>query len=322
MKTFAVAVSCFALAACGGESSSSPPVGIVPAPVPVATSAPTPSPTTSAPASAGSPSYAAAFDFSIDRGFFAFGSEFREVGRYETAALSSFKATTKIARLLPSDNAALFEYTALSQSLKVNFDRDVSSFASSDNQSRSDQFLTYYNVARQDSVKIVRPSPSYSHVLSSRQELERRQPDGAIEKLTRFAIIGVPTLASDLPVAGVSDYPVIVSSSPASGNSPSGFVASGSLKVDHVGGTVSGILTATELTPSGVTGVRATLTFSGTLSPATGLVKGSIASTDSGFSGDFSGRVFGPRAGEIGAAFAISRDDGTRVVGKVVGRRG
>lgn len=315
--------SCVALAACGGGGGGGGGAG----PVSVtsggaATPAPTPSPSASpSPTPTPSPPYALAFDFAADRSFFAFGAELRQVGRYATAALSSWTVDETTVRLLTEDNMAMLTYTSSNQSLSANFARDTITFASSDNMSRSDQFLFYYSTAQQSSIRITRQNPAHLYVLQSRQELERRLANGSRERLDRFGVFGVATVAADLPTTGVSSYPVVLSSTAPTRNGVGGFTASGSLRVDHASGAVSGTLSATELVDSGLTPLRATLTFSGSVSPASGEMDGTITSADSGFTGDFDGRLFGPRGVEAGAAFTLARSDGVRVAGGVVGRR-
>lgn len=318
MKKFAWALSCVAVTACGGGSgggSGGVPVvtgaATTPTPAPTPSSGPSPAPS---PSPSSPPTYATAFDFASDRSFLAFGSELRSLSRPGAPAELNL-------RLLASDNQATFAYADATQSLNINFDRDAWAYAGGDNHSRSDQHLYWYSQPRQSSVRIVRPAPAYAYVLLARQDIERRTANGATEKVDRLAVFGVPTLAADLPTTGTVSYPVVLTSTPPTPQDIGGFYATGSLRIDYATGRVTGDLAAVESTTNGRTPLRATLTFSGAVAPATGLMKGTIDSADGGFSGNFDGRAFGPRAVEAGAAFTLTRADGTRVAGAVVGRR-
>ena len=65
---------------------------------------------------------------------------------------------------------------------------------------------------------------------------------------------------------------------------------------------------------TGTTPERATLILSGTIE-ARNQITGTITSPDSGYSGRFVGRLFGPQGAELGVMIELTRGDGTRQIG-------
>lgn len=123
------------------------------------------------------------------------------------------------------------------------------------------------------------------------------------------SVFGTTTQPSDLPNAGTSVYRLNPNTRLANVEGSYG-INSLQLTVDWATGDVSGTWT---IDPAGTTTTPLTFAVSGRLNLGSSRLSATI--TGSGYSGRLSGAVFGPRAREIGFAYAMSNGTGGVISG-------
>jgi hypothetical protein len=139
------------------------------------------------------------------------------------------------------------------------------------------------------------------------------------DQVDRRYVTGTATLPRDVPTSRTATYTSLFTSASQTATAVNGFNKNNAeLTIDYSTNKVSGTVTATSTSSSEPTGTLA-VTLNGQLNPATGRVSGTLTSPD-GFTGPFSGRLYGPAGVEFGLAFTLSRA-ADRVIGTVVGVR-
>ena len=300
---------------CGGGGSSGvgggEPIGT---PAPPSTPSPTPTPPpTSQPTPAPSPTYETVFDFARDQSFVTQVAEVRVTERYKADAPRFYVFESAQANLHSDVRAATIDYRAGPQSLTVAFGTETATFASQTLTDRTNDVLRY---ARNEpdlttSFRLVRPAAGFRYLgIGTHAIFSSGFPDNgpkATFDVERLVLTGNPTLLSDLPTSGAATYSGPLITTTVSFDGGSGLNASGKLSFDFASSQVNGTFVASQGGwATGTTPVRATLVFAG--SALNGYIRGKIASPDSGYSGEFVGRMFGPGGAEMGLLFTIVRD--------------
>jgi hypothetical protein len=163
--------------------------------------------------------------------------------------------------------------------------------------------------------RLGRLRPEYQYLAANRMtvaESERSDTE-------RFFLFGSETLVSDLPSSGASTYAAAALTSAPSYLAPSGLDLKGNLSLDHASRAIGGTLLASQISwVTGSTPLQANLTFSGTVT--SGVARGTITSSDSAFTGNFVGHLYGPQGAELGLVFTITRGDWS-IAGIVTARK-
>ena len=313
MASSLVLVSCGGSGGSGGSGS-----GSVVVPTPAPTPSPTPTPTFTY----------ASFDLSVDRVYAGQVASASTTERY-VSDTAPFYAVESQDAALQTNRGALELSVAANRTAVIRFGGETVSFAAADVTNSSADGITWRRgrdtVRRGDALSFARFAGRYDAVYLVVQEISEdvRQPGtaAAFRDTTRYFLIGERTRDGDVPTTGTSRYAIDLGTTPVGRVRVSGFsVSNGVLTVDHATGAVSGTFAAAQSsTVTGAEPERATLVFSGTLT-ASGIA-GTITSADSGYSGAFTGDLFGARGVETGLVFTLSRADGARAAGRVFGRR-
>jgi hypothetical protein len=139
----------------------------------------------------------------------------------------------------------------------------------------------------------------------------------------RQLLFGARTLSSDLPASGA---PTFSGQSDISGPGGGGG-GNTAITVDFTTRTIKG---TTEFTPPSTGGTGSstrplpppeTISFTGTLDPATGRVSGTATHVLTGATGKFEGALYGPAASEAAILLVIVRTDNEYYRGVAAGRR-
>ena len=170
--------------------------------------------------------------------------------------------------------------------------------------SQTDASLIYkYSIATLGAtLTIYRASPAA--YLSYIRDDEQLKPVA----VTRFAFLGAPTLAAELPMTAT--YAVTVAQI---GSAPSGQ----SLTIDGAGKRVSG--TVAILLTGNTTAIS--VSFEGFVDAATGRFDGQVTTGEGAYTGVFHGRLYGSAGAEIGLLFDLTDRNGLDSQGVVFGRR-
>jgi hypothetical protein len=292
MRCFHVTVAALALASCGSDNGSAADgAGVVPI-TPVATPAPTPTPTPTPTSTATPTSYLASFDFQSDRVF--------------DGHITASSTQTVPARLIyGAQDSGTITYTSANQALSA-FGTTIVPGQMGATLARTNVSLIYSYMAATSgaTLGIYRASADAMYVSYLRQD-ELVKP----VQITRYALIGAPTLAADLPLTATSTYRVTVAQI---GTSPTGqtLVVDGANR--RVAGSVSVALTGKPIDVS--------VSFQGTLDASTGRLDGVARTSDGAYVGVFHGRLYGPSAVEVGLIFNLIDADGNDLPGVLVGR--
>ncbi len=314
-------VCTFALTSCGGDNSSDP-IAVVPAPTP--TPAPTPSPTptpTPTPAPTPAPTYDTAFDFSRDFSFFTQQSSVSSTSL--TGAAPSFNAS------LNQPTTSAVSYRRADGQFASNLDLFADTFIETNTALERRYVIPATANRRASSFSFRVPSADYRYSAFGVYSLPLGRVLGTAQVVDtaeyRYQLIGVPTVVSDLPKTGSTTYPIRYSCSLLSGSTAtSSAEILASMTINHATGAVTATLpnSAQSCFNNGPTFWPATLTFTGTIDNTTNQITGTISSVDSGFTGNFVGRLFGPAGVEAGLVFIVNRGGFALVAGQVLGRRG
>ena len=263
------------LAACGDGDGSSTPINMT---------TPTPTPT------ATSSTYQAAFDFTRDRTF--------------SGLITASTTQTVSARTTYGDfDTTTITYTAVNQALTA-FGMNIVPNMNGNTLSQTDASLIYqYSIATSGAtLSIYRASPA-TYVSYIRDD-EQVKPLA----ITRFALLGAPTLAAELPMTAT--YALTVAQI---GTTPPGQ----SLTIDGAGKHISGAVAISLTGNTTVTNVS----FEGVVDAATGRFDGQVTTGDGSYTGVFHGRLYGPAGAEIGLLFDLTDRNGLDSQGVVLGRR-
>lgn len=313
-------------ASCGSESGSSSvsPVVSPPTPAPSATPTPTPSPTFAY----------GTFDLEANRTLVGQLVTVRTTERYVSDVSPFYAIESQDAELRSARNAAEWDYRA-SRSIFVRLPSETVALTAAD-VSRSDVNSNVTGVQwqrprvgsiRGDAAIFARVAP-YEYVYfanhTAREDVRTPGTADAFRDTIDYGLVGERTRDGDAPTAGTTTYAATMGTSSVARNSGSGFASADAptftIEVDHSTGHISARFNAVQQGyVTGTEPARATFVFTGTVT-AGGLI-GTITSPDSGYTGSFAGDLFGPRALEIGLVFTLSRPDGDRAVGRLVGRR-
>jgi len=298
MRRVLVAASALALASCGSGdgsvigSTGAVPItpGATPTPIPTPSSEPTPTPTPSLAPTA----YEAAFDFTRDRSF--------------SGVVTASTTQTFPAQVVYGDGeSGTIAYTAASQGLTA-FGTTIVPNEMGASVARTDASLVYSYLFATSGVTlgIYRAATDVIYVTYLRQ-------DALVKPIsfTRFALIGAPTLAADLPPVAASTYRLTVGQI---GTQTSGQTLVVDWPSRRIEGNVSITLAASE--------ASASVAFQGIVNAATGRLDGTARASDGTYTGAFHGRLYGPAGAEIGLIFNLKDSDGKDVPGVIVGRAG
>ena len=292
MRCFYVTVVALALTSCGSDNGSAadgtgtapitPVATPTPPPAPAPTPTPTPTPT----------SYRTSFDFQGDRVF-------------DGLITASTTQTVPAHLAYGGLDSGTITYTAANQALSA-FGTTIVPGQMGATLARTDANLiyTYMTATSGATLGIYRASSDAMYVSYLRQD-ELVKP----VQITRYALVGAPTLAADLPLTATSTYRVTVAQI---GTSPTGqtLVVDGTNR--RVTGSVSVALTGKPIDVS--------VTFQGTLDASTGRLDGVARTSDGAYIGVFHGRLYGPSAVEVGLIFNLIDADGNDLPGVLVGR--
>lgn len=307
------------MAGCGGGSDApnAPPVSVTPPPP-----APTPPPTSTAAPSA---NYASAFDFSTNRSFESPLAEVRTYERYEASSPTFYVYEKSEAVLNLDPRAARFDYLVQPQTLTATIGAETTFFNQPSTLSGSPGVILTYgqNVDGEvQSFHYVRPREDYRYVSGNRMLLSRSSHlSGPVIRwdTERYFLLGTPTLVTDVPTSGAFGYSARLSSSPAAYRGLGGFDATSTLTFDAATSRLTGTMLAAPVSwVTGTTPTKATLIFSG--NETDGVMKGTISSPDSGYSGEFVGRLYGPAGAEMGIIFTLVADN-WNVAGQTTARK-
>lgn len=328
MRLVSLSALMLSLAGCGGSDSggsSTVPPRSSPAPVPVPVPVPVPTPP---PAPAPSPTYALATDFTADRDYPGWGV--RLVSTYTAppfgAPAGTVGTTVYSATIADETRAAGFLYAAGTRTYTARWFSDTQSFGPAE--SRIYQgFLPYDLVGASSFVRVpLRTSlaeQDYTRYVGSISWSIYTGNGNAVlnsESRDHNSIFGITTLPSDLPT-GTSVYRLNPSTRQV--GLGTGYVIGSDavvLTVDWATGNFTGTWTI-DIAPTAPPGTPP-LAFNLTGRINTGSSRLSGTATGSGFTGTFTGAVFGPRAQEIGFAFELKNGSGALLVGVVGGKKG
>lgn len=311
-------------ASCGGEGGSSSVMPVVSDPTPAPSATPTPAPTFAY----------GTFDLEANRTLVGQLVTVRTTERYVSDVAPFYAIESQDAELRSARNAAEWDYQT-GRSIFVRLPSETVALTAAD-VSRSDVNSNVIGVqwqrprvgsTRGDAAIFARVAPyEYVYFASHTASEDVRTPGtaAAFRDTIDYGLVGERTRDGDAPTAGTTTYAATMGTSPVARNRGSGFASADAptvtIEVDHSTGHVSARFNAVQQGyVTGTEPARATFVFTGTVT-AGGLV-GTIASPDSGYTGSFAGDLFGPRALEIGLVFILSRPDGDRAVGRLVGRR-
>lgn len=300
------------------------PVVSNPTPAPSATPTPTPSPTFAY----------GTFDLEANRTLVGQLATVRTTERYVSDVAPFYAIESQDAELRSARNAAEWDYRA-NRSIFVRLPSETVELTAAE-VSRSDASSDVAGVqwqrprsasTRGDSAFFARVAPyEYVYFVSQRASEDVRTPGtaSAFRETVHFGLVGERTREGDAPTVGSTTYAANIATSSVARNRGSGFTSADAptftIEVDHSTGQVFARFNAVQQGyVTGTEPARATFVFTGIVT-AGGLV-GTITSPDSGYTGSFAGDLFGPRALEIGLLFTLSRPDGDRAVGRLVGRR-
>jgi hypothetical protein len=306
----------------GDGGSTSMPVAVTPSPTPTPSATPTPTFTYGT------------FDLEANRSLVGQLATVRTTVRYVSDTSPFYAIESQDAELRPARYAAEWDYQA-NRSIFVRLPSetvaltatDVSGSEASSNVTGVQWRRPRVGSTRGDAAAFARLAPyEYLYFVSHEADEDVRTPGtaSAFRQTFQYGLVGERTRDGDAPTAGTTTYAATISTSAVARNGGSGFASADAptfaITVDHATGQVVARFNAYQ--PGTVTGTqsaRATLVFTGTVT-AGGLI-GTITSPDTGYTGTFAGDLFGPQAVEIGLVFTLSRPDGDRAAGRLVGRR-
>ena len=310
-------LSALCLSGCGGDSgggsTSVPPVTPTPTPAPT----PTPTPT---------PTYAIALDFTQLSTSHARGVEVSTPQDWNPP--TGFVATYSDPILNTANDAAEMTYDPSVESFLFRFGTDAVGSSKADIVSQDVDSRTYshaYNGGR-SLIKIYRPRANFEYVNVLKQLRNYNNGGVQLNHINRYITYGSETRLDDTPKVGSSSYSVGFAASLANIGDGDDLGGSGSLDVNFDTGVVSGSIPLDQITPiSPVTDIHLVIKFTGTYSSVTNDFSGHISSSDGSVSGDFTGKLYGPKGAELGIIFFLK--DGmdtskahTRIVGALFGK--
>lgn len=295
MRSIYVSIGAMALASCGSDNGSVD-NGAAAIPVtPVVTPTPTPTPTPAASSTPAPPNtpYLAAFDFARDRSF-------------DSLITASTTQTVPARLVYGGSDSGTIAYSAVNQALTAFGMMTIVPNQMGATLTKTEMNLIYtYMVATSGAtLGVYRATADTTYVSYLRQdELVKPLP------ITRFALLGAPTLTTDLPLGAASTYRLTVAQI---GTTPTGQ----SLVVDGASRRVTGTVLI------GLPGSVGTVSvaFQGVLDAATGRVDGTARTSEGAYTGAFHGRLYGPAGIEIGMIFDLADGNGNDLPGIIVGR--
>ncbi|MET0269933.1 MAG: hypothetical protein ABW173_05845, partial [Sphingomonas sp.] len=268
------------------------------------------------------------FDLSQDRVFAGQVASASTTERYTSDVAPFYTIESQDASLERNRGALELAYAA-SRSLVIRFAGETVTFAPADVQSSSGEGIVWRrarDTSRRGDAATFGRLQNHRYVYVAVQDIDEdvRQPNtaAAFRTTTRYLLIGERTRDGDVPTSGMSSYEAFLGTTTVGRNRGGGLTLSGggTLSVDHATGTFNARLNVVQGSiPTGTEPERATLVLEGTVT--TSGVTGTITSPDSGYTGQFTGDLFGPRAIETGMVLTLSRPDGTRAAGRLFGRR-
>lgn len=310
VKQMAILVALLVTTSCGGGGSAGMGGSST------STVTPTPSPDPAPP----SPSYADASDFTRDRSFTGIG--------LRVAVDRTGPTPTSDTRVDPEAAAIGFDFLASTRLYQARYNAETVTA------------VTQLSTAGPPTDRFIGPNGSFSRsplyigltatgfVYSTYTGYVLWTdfgPTSATGFTRRYILFGTRTVVGDLPTSGTASFTGFATLS--GGPPQGGFGGSDAVVVDFTARTV----TATadfELTSTGGTGSSTrpptppeTITFAGSLDPATGRISGAATHVPTGATGRFEGALYGPRGAEAALVFAITTADGTLYYGIVEGGR-
>lgn len=305
-----------ALASCGGGGGgTAPPIAAPPPATPP--SPPSPPVVT----------YANAFDFTRDFFYESQMAEVTVVETYNAASPRFYDVTSATALLQRSFTAARITYEAATRSAAITIGAETTRFAAADLLNSTPDILRYLRQStaalQYEEFRYSRFQSGINYLAGNNQSLELNEVTGnnprTITRRDRYFLLGLPTAPIDLPAAGNPSFVATLEGATAIGNSRTGLFDRKSLALDFGTGRVTGAFVLPA--PSGSNSATVTVRFDGTLDRADNRIEGRITSPDSAYTGNFTGRLFGPRGIELGLIFTLS--DGNRgVAGQVIAVQG
>ncbi|WP_267389698.1 hypothetical protein [Sphingomonas sp. GC_Shp_3] len=268
------------LAACSDDSTN-------PTPTPISTATPSPTPTpTPAPSS-----YQSVADFTRDRAF--------------SGLVSATTTQTIPATLAYHDpDSSTLTYSAATQTF-TGFGQTITPGTNKATLVQTDATLVYqYLIATSPcTLTIYRKvgGATYVGYVTNFEGVKTLS-------FTDYALIGAPTLTSDLPSTGTTTYQITAGEI---GTSASGQT----LVIDAAARRLSGTVTLTGAsTPINVM-------FQGMLDSQSGRIDGTVTTADGTYTGAVHGRVYGPAATEIGLIFDLKDNTGNDRPGILIGHK-
>ena len=305
-----------ALPSCGGSDS---PAGQ--APLPVATPSPTPAPTSS-PTPSPAASYELGFDLSRDRSYPLIGAQLTSTST-NVGTVPTYSAIAS--DLLDAVINPFATYVAATQQTTLSLANGASTTYERSQLTLQNATALTYSPAT-GFFTLFQPGPTLGnlpaplrYVVGIVQNEQIRNAGGGLDNLERRFVGGTATRPEDAPTSGALTYTVLLSTyaqTPLRANSFNRENAT--MAVDYTARTVRGTILATSTSASEAQS-SVELTFDGQLGSGGTSFNGSVTSPDGG-SGRFSGRLYGPAAGEIGLALDFTRGS-QKLIGTVVGLR-
>ncbi|MCB4861104.1 hypothetical protein K7W03_16045 [Sphingobium sp. PNB] len=305
-------LSCAFLCSCGGGESDNGQVISPPSPTPNPAPTPTPSPTPTP-----APSYPIAFDPSQDFSFAALAVEHMLQDEKFDLGETAFNRGTL---------DTFIKYTASTKSLQASFDGDFMEFNASEmNIDRSD-LINYsrslsYGYQR---LGVGRPRSDILYINEAGQSSSIQDvsaPSQADTKIVeRIYLGGSATTLPDIPRSGTSNYSSNLAISQRGPQNNTIVASNFYVKIDHQTGEITATISAYDaLQPV----TYLTLNLTGTISSSGTSISGDVTSIDGKYSGQFIGRLFGPKGIELGLLFKMThKDSGARLIGHLIGRTG
>lgn len=176
-----------------------------------------------------------------------------------------------------------------------------------------------------NSLTLTRPGTSgpltYQYVGSAfwqRTNVGTTTASGSIDAL----VYGIPTLDSDVPRTGAANYDIDLVGAITQPGSIQGLAGGGSASVDFASGNIIIIGQMEIISSSGVYN-RVDFSSDARLSSSSNSFTGNFIFTEfQHFNGTLQGKLFGPGAAEIGAAWSATDGAGRVAVGTITGRKG
>lgn len=166
---------------------------------------------------------------------------------------------------------------------------------------------------------VVRPAPEYRDLSLVRWDTSAPETQGARGRgsttVRRYAVVGSPTVFSDVPRAGSATYRAFFTGTGfGPGASNGSYQGAAILTTDFAAGRLSMDM------PLGP-GDPFTMRLSATIASGANAVTGTITSPESAYRGEFSGAFYGPAAIELGGIAQLTKRAGVGISGVLTGWR-